>query len=222
MIRAAIVGSGVVGENARRGGAADSPDIHFVAGTTRTIDGGRRRRSPARRDSSSRRVTRRCWPIRWSMRSCWRRRIRCTRRRSSPPPRPKKHIFCEKPFALTAADAEAAVNATTQAGVTLGLGYNRRFHPEMTHAARPHPLGRARDDPARRSDDDVSQCAGAEADGVAREPRGNAVRRADADGRSRRGRDDRSVRPDRSRLLPELPARRRRSMRTTRRRSCSG
>ena len=43
-----------------------------------------------------------------------------------------KHVFCEKPFALTKADAEAAVAATTEAGVTLGLGYNRRFHPEMT------------------------------------------------------------------------------------------
>ena len=43
-----------------------------------------------------------------------------------------KHVFCEKPFALHKADAEAAVAATEQAGVTLGLGYNRRFHPEMT------------------------------------------------------------------------------------------
>src|SRR5262245_35458101 len=43
-----------------------------------------------------------------------------------------KHVFCEKPFALTRADAEAAVKATQQCKVTLGLGYNRRFHPEMT------------------------------------------------------------------------------------------
>jgi predicted dehydrogenase len=43
-----------------------------------------------------------------------------------------KHVFCEKPFALSKAHAEAAVSATTKAGVTLGLGYNRRFHPEMT------------------------------------------------------------------------------------------
>ena len=43
-----------------------------------------------------------------------------------------KHVFCEKPFALTKADAEAAVAATQKAKVTLGLGYNRRFHPEMT------------------------------------------------------------------------------------------
>ena len=42
-----------------------------------------------------------------------------------------KHIFCEKPFALTKADAEKMVDATTKAGVTLGLGYNRRFHPSM-------------------------------------------------------------------------------------------
>ena len=41
-------------------------------------------------------------------------------------------MFCEKPFALTRPDAEAAVDATVRAGVTLGLGYNRRFHPEMT------------------------------------------------------------------------------------------
>jgi predicted dehydrogenase len=44
----------------------------------------------------------------------------------------RKHVFCEKPFALTKSEAEAAVNATRRAGVTLGLGYNRRFHPEMT------------------------------------------------------------------------------------------
>jgi len=42
-----------------------------------------------------------------------------------------KHVFCEKPFALTRADAEQAVDAVRRAGVTLGLGYNRRFHPEM-------------------------------------------------------------------------------------------
>ncbi len=42
-----------------------------------------------------------------------------------------KHVFCEKPFTLRKSDAEAAVEATQKAGVALGLGYNRRFHPEM-------------------------------------------------------------------------------------------
>jgi predicted dehydrogenase len=44
----------------------------------------------------------------------------------------RKHVFCEKPFALTKKEAEEAVAAVRKAGVTLGLGYNRRFHPEMS------------------------------------------------------------------------------------------
>jgi predicted dehydrogenase len=43
----------------------------------------------------------------------------------------KKHVFCEKPFTLTKKEAEDAVAAVRKAGVALGLGYNRRFHPEM-------------------------------------------------------------------------------------------
>jgi predicted dehydrogenase len=42
-----------------------------------------------------------------------------------------KHVFCEKPFALTREGAETAVEAVRAAGVTLAVGYNRRFHPEM-------------------------------------------------------------------------------------------
>jgi predicted dehydrogenase len=43
-----------------------------------------------------------------------------------------KHVFCEKPFALTRDSAQQAVDAVKKAKVTLGLGYNRRWHPEMT------------------------------------------------------------------------------------------
>jgi predicted dehydrogenase len=42
-----------------------------------------------------------------------------------------KHVFCEKPFTLSKRDAEAAVDAVRKARVALGLGYNRRLHPEM-------------------------------------------------------------------------------------------
>ena len=42
-----------------------------------------------------------------------------------------KHVYCEKPFTLTKLEAEDAVAAVRRAGVTLALGYNRRFHPEM-------------------------------------------------------------------------------------------
>ena len=42
-----------------------------------------------------------------------------------------KHIFCEKPFALEGGLARQAVAAAEAAGITLGVGYNRRFHPEI-------------------------------------------------------------------------------------------
>ena len=71
----------------------------------------------------------------------------------------KKHIFCEKPFTLTKREAEDAVAAVRKAGVTLGLGYNRRFHPEMTKLREHDPRRRSRHHPAHRGDDDVPQCA---------------------------------------------------------------
>ena len=43
-----------------------------------------------------------------------------------------KHVYCEKPFTLNKKDAAVAVEAMRKAGKTLALGYNRRFHPDMT------------------------------------------------------------------------------------------
>lgn len=42
-----------------------------------------------------------------------------------------KHVFCEKPFALALADAEAAMAACRRAGVALGVGQNRRLWPSI-------------------------------------------------------------------------------------------
>src|SRR5437660_4903388 len=42
-----------------------------------------------------------------------------------------KHVFCEKPFALTVSDAEAAIAACRKAGVALGVGHNRRLWPSI-------------------------------------------------------------------------------------------
>ena len=39
-----------------------------------------------------------------------------------------KHVFCEKPFTLTRASAEAAAEACAGAGVVLAIGQNRRYH----------------------------------------------------------------------------------------------
>jgi len=42
-----------------------------------------------------------------------------------------KQIFCDKPFTLDKASAERAVAAVRAAGVTLSVGFNRRFLPAM-------------------------------------------------------------------------------------------
>jgi myo-inositol 2-dehydrogenase/D-chiro-inositol 1-dehydrogenase len=38
-----------------------------------------------------------------------------------------KHVFCEKPMAVTLADADRAIDAARTAGVVLQVGFNRRF-----------------------------------------------------------------------------------------------
>ena len=47
-----------------------------------------------------------------------------------------KHVFCEKPLALTRVDAEASVAACKAAGVFLGIGHERRYEPAMTELRR--------------------------------------------------------------------------------------
>jgi predicted dehydrogenase len=43
-----------------------------------------------------------------------------------------KHVFVEKPFALTLAEADEMLDAARTAGIVLAVGFNRRFHPSMT------------------------------------------------------------------------------------------
>lgn len=43
----------------------------------------------------------------------------------------KKHVFCEKPFALSVGDARAMIATCRQAGVALGVGHNRRLWPSV-------------------------------------------------------------------------------------------
>jgi predicted dehydrogenase len=57
----------------------------------------------------------------------------------------KKHIFCEKPLALTKKGAEAAVNACKKNKLVLGMGHERRWDPpvaKMLELARSGKLGR--------------------------------------------------------------------------------
>ncbi len=56
-----------------------------------------------------------------------------------------KHIFCEKPLALTKAEAERSVALCRDAGLVLGMGHERRFEPpvaEMLAMADAGTLGR--------------------------------------------------------------------------------
>lgn len=42
-----------------------------------------------------------------------------------------KHVFCEKPLALTSSDAKRAIQACESRGLTLAVGQNKRFWPSM-------------------------------------------------------------------------------------------
>ncbi len=56
-----------------------------------------------------------------------------------------KHVFCEKPLALTRAGAEKAVNACAAKSLVLGMGHERRWEPpvaEMIAKAQSGALGR--------------------------------------------------------------------------------
>jgi predicted dehydrogenase len=55
-----------------------------------------------------------------------------------------KHVFCEKPLALTRADAESSIEACRAAKVLLGIGHERRFEPaaiELRRMVREGVLG---------------------------------------------------------------------------------
>jgi myo-inositol 2-dehydrogenase/D-chiro-inositol 1-dehydrogenase len=45
-----------------------------------------------------------------------------------------KGVFCEKPMAVTLADADRAIDAARTAGVVLQVGFNRRFAPDWRAA----------------------------------------------------------------------------------------
>jgi predicted dehydrogenase len=47
-----------------------------------------------------------------------------------------KHVFCEKPLALTRGDAERSVKACRDAGVMLGIGHERRYEPAIQEVRR--------------------------------------------------------------------------------------
>ncbi len=130
MINAAIVGMGWWGKTLVEAVSGVSDDLRFVSGTTRSLsDDARdfaRQHDIELRDSYDQIIAD---PDIDAVVLVTPNSIHSAQTIAAA--RQGKHVFCEKPFALTGADAEAAVAATEAAGVTLGVGYNRRFHPEM-------------------------------------------------------------------------------------------
>ena len=53
-----------------------------------------------------------------------------------------KHVFCEKPMAVTLADADRAIAAAEQARIVLQVGFNRRFAPAFAAARAAIDAGR--------------------------------------------------------------------------------
>ena len=131
-----------------------------------------------------------------------------------------KHVYCEKPFTLHQARSRRCGRSREQSR----RHARGRLQPPLPSgndkAARHDPRRRARHHPARRSHHDVSECAVHQSDALARRPGGDAARRPDADGRARDRRHDRSVRPDRPRVLRRASAAPRRSTPTTPPRFC--
>jgi len=129
MIRAAIVGMGRWGQNLVNSVQGKSEVIRFVAGATRTLDKARdyaEQQRIALHDSYEKVLadpaidavvlatphTQHAEQIVAAARS-------------------GKHVFCEKPFALTVKSGNAAIRACAKAGVTLGVGFNWRFQPAL-------------------------------------------------------------------------------------------
>src|SRR6201991_2834994 len=53
-----------------------------------------------------------------------------------------KHVFCEKPFTLKAADAATSLDTPRKSAIVLAVGFNRRFHPSSAALKRRVKVGK--------------------------------------------------------------------------------
>ena len=134
MIRAAIIGLGRWGQNLVNSVQGKSDAIRFVAGATRTV---------ARAEAYAREKG---FPLYDSYEKALADPKVDAVVLATPhtqhaqqviaAARAGKHVFTEKPLALTRASAQAAVRACAKAGVTLAVGYNWRFQPALQEIRR--------------------------------------------------------------------------------------
>jgi predicted dehydrogenase len=128
MIRAAIVGLGRWGRNLVES-SADSTGLRFIAANTRT----RQTAEAFCREKA----------VRWTadlddiLRDPAIDAVVFATPHSQHPEQVRraaaagKHVFVEKPFALSLAEADEMIAAAERAGIVLAVGFNRRFHPSM-------------------------------------------------------------------------------------------
>jgi predicted dehydrogenase len=129
MIRAAIVGLGTWGQNLVRSVHGLSPSIRFVAAATRTPDKSRefaqahglRMLAGYEEVLAAPDIDAVVLATPHSMHTA---QIVAAARSG-------KHVFCEKPLGLDAADAQRAALACAAHDVTLAVGYNWRFQPAL-------------------------------------------------------------------------------------------
>jgi predicted dehydrogenase len=134
MINAAIVGLGRWGQNLVNSVQGKSDAIRFVAGATRTV---------AKAEAYARQQG---FPLHGSYKAVLADPKVDAVVLATPhtqhaeqviaAARAGKHVFTEKPLALTAKSAAAAVRACAKARVTLAVGYNWRFQPALQEIRR--------------------------------------------------------------------------------------
>ena len=134
MINAAIIGLGRWGQNLVNSVQGKSDAIRFVAGATRTIaraEAYARQQGIALHDSYERVLAdpKVDAVVLATPHTQHAEQVVAAARAG-------KHVFTEKPLALTAKSAVAALRACTKAGVTLAVGYNWRFQPALQEIAR--------------------------------------------------------------------------------------
>ena len=91
---------------------------------------------PARHSHAPTAPTRSCWPTPRSTRSTIRCPITCTFPGRSKAAEAGKHVLCEKPLSLTAAEAETLLAVRARTGVQIGEAFMVNCHPAVAARAR--------------------------------------------------------------------------------------
>src|SRR5688500_10193194 len=134
MINAAIVGLGRWGQNLVNSVHGKSEAIRFVAGATRTVakaaDYAREKGFPLHDTYEKALADPKVDAVVLATPHTQHAKQIVAAARAG------KHVFTEKPLALTLESARSAIGACTKAGVTLAVGYNWRFQPALQEIRR--------------------------------------------------------------------------------------